>query len=148
LELAGQDAKAFAVQRDADERERALRSLGVQEGGSIPPQLRAQIRQLEEDQKRRATRSLRDGIDRILVDLMSLHRDVLLHQLGADLPQVNEAIAPRIAEAAGAGSAAASLAVLDAVGVARRRINGNVAPALALEAMLVSITRTRPAGGA
>jgi DNA polymerase-3 subunit delta' len=79
---------------------------------------------------------------------MSLHRDVLLHQLGADLPQVNEAIAPRIAEAAEAGSAAASLAVLDAVGVARRRIDGNVSPALALEAMLVSVTRTRPAGRA
>ena len=33
------------------------------------PPLRSQLKALEDDQKRRATRSLRDGIDRILVDL-------------------------------------------------------------------------------
>jgi DNA polymerase-3 subunit delta' len=31
---------------------------------------------LEDDQKRRATRSLRDGIDRVLTDLQSMFRDV------------------------------------------------------------------------
>ena len=60
----------------------ALRSLGIEPGGTVPPALRAQLKALEEDQKRRATRSLRDGIDRILVDLLSLYRDILLLQLG------------------------------------------------------------------
>ena len=53
--------------------------------------LRAQIRQLEEEQKRRATRAQRDVLDRSLVDLLSLYRDVLVVQLGADVDLVNTA---------------------------------------------------------
>ena len=83
LDLATEDAKSITVERDAEEREHALRSLGIEAGGTIPPALRSQLKAMEEDQKRRATRSLRDGIDRILVDLLSLYRDVLLIQLGA-----------------------------------------------------------------
>ena len=77
---------------DAEERDSALRSLGIEPGGTVPPALRSQLKALEEDQKRRATRSLRDGIDRILVDLLSLYRDILLLQLGVDQEPVNLAI--------------------------------------------------------
>lgn len=139
LELAGEDASALTEQRDAAEREDALRSLGVEPGGTVPPALRAQLKQLEDDQKRRATRSLRDALDRILVDLLSLYRDVLLRQLGLPAAQlVNTELAPRIDEAAARGESRGSLDVLDALVLARRRIAGNVAPALALEAALVS----------
>jgi DNA polymerase-3 subunit delta' len=72
LELSKADATALTDQRDAQERESALRSLGIAPGGTIPPALRAQLKAMEEDQKRRATRGLRDGIDRIMVDLLSL----------------------------------------------------------------------------
>ncbi|MGN6502207.1 MAG: DNA polymerase III subunit delta', partial [Pseudolysinimonas sp.] len=60
LALATDDAKAFTDEHDAEERDRALRSLGIEPGGAVPPALRAQLKALEEDQKRRATRSLRD----------------------------------------------------------------------------------------
>src|SRR5690606_7984490 len=89
LDVAADDAKAITAERDAEERDAAMRSLGLEPGATVPPALRAQLRQLEEDQKRRATRSLRDGIDRILVDLLSLYRDVLMLQLGARLDLVN-----------------------------------------------------------
>ena len=141
LELAGQDAKAITEERDAQERESALRSLGIAPGGTIPPALRSQLKTLEEDQKRRATRSLRDGIDRIMVDLQSLFRDVLLLQLGAETEPVNLSIITELRGAAGTLRPEQTLAVMDAIALARRRIEGNVAPALALEAMLVSITR-------
>ncbi|MHB1172690.1 MAG: DNA polymerase III subunit delta' [Lacisediminihabitans sp.] len=142
LELAGDDAKAITEERDAEEREAALRSLGVEPGGTVPPALRAQLKSLEEDQKRRATRSLRDGIDRILVDLLSLYRDVLLQQLGAPLEPINLSIYAQLVTASSATTPAATLATLDAIAAARRRIDGNVAPALALEAMLISAART------
>lgn len=145
LELAGADAKAITEERDAEEREATLRSLGIAPGGTIPPALRSQLKSLEEDQKRRATRSLRDGIDRILVDLLSLYRDVLLMQLGSPLEPVNLSIHSRLVAAAEATSPAAILAVMDAIATARHRIDGNVSPALALEAMLVAVTRTRAA---
>ncbi|MEO7006286.1 MAG: DNA polymerase III subunit delta' [Terrimesophilobacter sp.] len=145
LELAGADAKAITQERDAEERDATLRSLGVAPGGTIPPALRGQLKSLEEDQKRRATRSLRDGIDRILVDLLSLYRDILLMQLGSPLEPINLSIHSRLASAAEATSPAAVLAVMDAIATARRRIAGNVSPALALEAMLVAVTRTHAA---
>jgi DNA polymerase-3 subunit delta' len=141
MQVAGDDAKAITEERDAEEREEALRSLGIEPGGTVPVGLRAQLKALEEDQKRRATRSLRDGLDRILVDLMSLYRDILLLQLGVGIEPVNLAIYSELTVASRAASPAQTLATLDAISVARQRIEGNVNPALALEAMLVSAIR-------
>jgi DNA polymerase III subunit delta' len=140
LDLAGDDAKAITEERDAEERESALRSLGIEPGGTIPPALRSQLKNLEEDQKRRATRSLRDGLDRILVDLLSLYRDILLVQLGATIEPINLSIQPDLVLASGRSTSAQTLATMDAIATARRRIDGNVSPALALEAMLISAT--------
>ncbi|GAA2058046.1 DNA polymerase III subunit delta' [Leifsonia soli] len=141
LEIAGADAKAITEERDAEEREHALRSLGIEPGGTIPPALRGQLRQLEEDQKRRATRSLRDGIDRILVDLLSLYRDVMMIQLGSASELVNRELRAELDALSAHTTPAATLAAMDAVATARERIDGNVAPALALEAMLTTILR-------
>jgi DNA polymerase-3 subunit delta' len=141
LQLAGDDAKAITEERDAEERESALRSLGVEPGGTIPPALRSQLKSLEEDQKRRATRSLRDGLDRIMVDLLSLYRDILLLQLGASSEPINLSIHAELLRASERSSPAETLATMDAIGTARQRIDGNVSPALALEAMLISAAR-------
>jgi DNA polymerase III subunit delta' len=141
VQVATDDAKAITEERDASEREGALRSLGIEAGGTIPPALRAQLKQLEEDQKRRATRSLRDGIDRILVDLLSLYRDILLVQLGVDEELINLAIEGDVRKAAATATAPQTLATMDAISTARARIASNVAPALSLEAMLVSAIR-------
>lgn len=147
LELAGEDGKAITEERDAQEREGALRSLGIQPGGTVPPALRSQLKNLEEDQKRRATRSLRDGLDRIMVDLLSLYRDILLLQLGArrataDDELINSSILPDLVTASRAATPEQTLATIDAITATRRRIEGNVGPALALEAMLISAART------
>jgi DNA polymerase-3 subunit delta' len=142
LELAGDDAKAITLEKDAEERASAMRSLGVEPGGTIPPALRAQLKNLDEDQKRRATRSLRDGLDRIMVDLLSLYRDILLMQLGATVELINLSIHSDLLSASERSSAAATLATMDAIATARRRIESNVSPALALEAMLISAAGT------
>ena len=141
LELAKADAEAITVEREAQERDAALRSLGIEPGGTIPAALRSQLKNLEEDQKRRATRSLRDGIDRIMVDLLSLYRDILLVQLGVGDELINLTIRDRLVAAAGASTAPETLETMDAIAIARRRIESNVAPALALEAMLVTARR-------
>jgi DNA polymerase-3 subunit delta' len=148
LQIAGDDAKAITELRDAEERAHALHSLGLAPGQAVPAALRPQLKALEDDQKRRATRSLRDGIDRILVDLASLYRDVLLVQLGADVELVNRELLPQVERAAASAGPARTLATLDAIQAARERIEGNVQPALALEAMLVSAIRTATERGA
>jgi DNA polymerase-3 subunit delta' len=141
LAIAGDDAKAITEERDAEEREGVLRSLGVEPGQSVPPALRSQLKALEDDQKRRATRSLRDGIDRILVDLSSLYRDVMMVQLGREASVINRELLAELRAAAVSSSPAATLATMDAIALARQRIESNVSPALALEAMLVSAIR-------
>ncbi|MCU1425709.1 MAG: polymerase subunit delta [Microbacteriaceae bacterium] len=142
LTLAGADASALTEERDAEERASALRSLGIEPGGTIPPALRAQLKNLEEDQKRREKRSLRDGIDRIMVDLLSLYRDILLLQLGVETELINLSIYGKLVAASEQSTAQQTLATMDAIATARKRIESNVTPALALEAMLISARRS------
>jgi len=136
--IATDDAKAVTDEQDADELEQTRRAMGISEGDVIPPTLRSQFRTLEEQQKRRATRSLRDGLDRILVDLMSVYRDVLRLQLGVSEDLTNLEFEAQLRQRAGATTAAENLAALDAVAQARTRISSNVAPLLTLEAMLIA----------
>ena len=147
VEVATEDAKAATTQRDAEERAVLMRSLGAEGAGTLPPAVRAQVRQLEENQKRRATRSLRDGLDRALVDLLSLYRDVLVTQLGtrsagadrSTVDLVNADLRVDVDRLAGNGTPEDTVRRMDAVGVARERIAANVAPLLAVEALMVEL---------
>lgn len=143
VEVATAEAKAATADRDAAERTALLRSLGAEDAQALPPPLRAQVRQLEEDQKRRATRAQRDVLDRALVDLLSLYRDVLVRQLGADVEPVNVAHVDVVARLAAEGDPEQTVRRMDAIGEARTRLEGNVAPLLAMEAMAVAL---RPQG--
>lgn len=138
IELAKADT--LASQQEQNDREKAeyFRQFGLSENDPIPPAYRAQFRTLTEDQKRRSTRSMRDGLDRILTDVMTLMRDVLLLGLGEDTGLINEGLRADLQRYADQVSPTRALANLDAITVARDRISANVSPLLALEAMLVS----------
>lgn len=143
VETAQAEAKAATEQRDAEERAALLHTLGAEGAATLPPTVRAQVRQLEEDQKRRATRAQRDVLDRAMVDLLSLYRDVLVVQLGADVDLVNVEEEPAVRRLAESTTAEQTLRRMDAVGQARTRLAGNVAPLLAVEAMAIAL---RPQG--
>ncbi|WP_421742342.1 DNA polymerase III subunit delta' [Cellulomonas sp.] len=143
VETAQADAKAATEQRDAEEKAELLRSMGAEGAATLPPTLRTQVRQLEEDQKRRATRAQRDVLDRAMVDLLSLYRDVLVVQLGAGVELVNVEHEASVRALAEASTSVQTLRRMDAVGQARTRLAGNVAPLLAVEAMAVAL---RPQG--
>ena len=135
-----QTVTAYA-ERDEAERAQALHQLGIEPGGTVPPALRRQLKELEDAQKQRAKRGMRDGVDRILVDLLSLYRDILMTQLGVGSELVNEAMRPTVLAAAAYLQRAAVIDVLDSIRTARERIEANVPPVLALEAMLVRAAR-------
>lgn len=141
LELAKKDADALTLEKDAGERADLLATLGIPEGGTIPAGLRSEIKQLEEAQKRRATRSLRDGIDRILVDLMSLYRDILTIQLGADAALVNQDLRLQLDEVALSSSAESTITKLEAMAQARVRISSNVRDLMVLESLAIALRR-------
>ena len=141
LELAKKDADALTQERDSQERSNLLATLGIPEGGTIPAALRTDIKQLEEAQKRRATRSLRDGIDRILVDLTSLYRDILTLQLDAKTELVNKDLLPQLEQAASQSTAQDSISKLEAITEARERVGANVRDLMVLESLAVYLRK-------
>jgi DNA polymerase-3 subunit delta' len=143
LELARKDAEALTTEKDNEEKSALLATLGIPEGGTVPPALRADIKALEEGQKRRATRSLRDGIDRILVDLMSLFRDVLIIQLSAATDLVNTELKNHIEQLAINSSASQTISRLEAISTARIRIGANVRDLMVLESVAVALKNTK-----
>ncbi len=146
VDVAKAEAAAATAERDAAERAELLRALGAADGETLPPRLRSQVKQLEDDQKRRATRRQRDVLDRAMVDLLSLYRDVLVLQLSADVDLVNgldPADLAVVRALAADSTPEQTVRRMDAIGVARERLEGNVAPLLAVEAMAVAL---RPQG--
>ncbi|WP_432491711.1 DNA polymerase III subunit delta' [Kineococcus gypseus] len=143
VDVAAEEAGASGAQRDAAERAELLRALGAEGAAALPPAVRAQVRQLEEDQKRRARRHQTDVLDRALVDLLGLLRDVLVVQLGAPVDLVNPDVAQDVHAMADACTPEETLRRADAVALARERLGQNVAPLLAVEALALSL---RPGG--
>ena len=139
LDLAKRDADALTNERDTQEREELLRVLGVDDSSKLPPYARADVKALEESQKRRATRSLRDGLDRILVDLLSLYRDMLTIQLETNSALVNQELRAQIEEIAKRSTAAQTLHKLEQIEIARNRIGANVKDQMVLEALAVNL---------
>ena len=143
LEIARKDAEAITNERDEDEKTELRRVMGIEAGGTIPPSMRMDFKNLEEAQKRRSTRSIRDGIDRILVDLLSLYRDVLTVQLATGSEPVNAELLPQIKELAANSTPDETIAKIEAISVARVRIDSNVRDLSALEALAVQL-RNKP----
>ncbi|GAA4522272.1 DNA polymerase III subunit delta' [Brachybacterium paraconglomeratum] len=138
VDRATAEAKEHADLVATEEKERFLHSAGIDDG-KVPPSLRSQMRQLEEDAKRRQTRLVRDVLDRYLLDAHSVLRDVLSRQLGTGSELVNIDVAPEIERTAEQVSGQITLGLLEAVQQARERISGNVPPLLAIEALLARI---------
>lgn len=143
IQAATDDAKTLTAERDQAERAALLRTVGIAEGQAVPPALRAQISALEDEQKKRATRSLRDGIDRVLTDLQSLFRDVVMLQYGRADDLINRELHAELIALAEAWPVERTLVVLDHVAETREALERNVAPTLALESLLVTVASGR-----
>lgn len=145
INLAKKDAEASAEEKNLAERSRLLIAYGIDDE-KIPANLRSEFRQLEENQKRRNTRALRDGIDRILTDTESLFRDVLSIQLGTEAELINTELQVEINQRAAETSAEDSVVLLEAISAARQRLESNVRDLLVMEALCTKlIVRSRVA---
>jgi DNA polymerase-3 subunit delta' len=144
VETAAEEAKASTAERDSVERERLIHSLGADATARTqPPHVRAQLTALEKDQKTRATRLQRDVLDRALVDVLSVFRDVLVLQAGDPVDLVNEEMRTDLSRLARDLTPEDVVQRMQAVGEARERIAANVAPLLAVEAMAVQLRANR-----
>jgi DNA polymerase-3 subunit delta' len=135
LGVAKRDAEALAKERDTAEKEHLMRAFGLALDERIPPNLRPQFKDLEENQKRRNTRALRDGIDRIFTDAESFFRDVISLQLQANAELTNEDLIDELNLRVYGTSVDDNIAVLDAITEARKRLASNVRDLLVLESL-------------
>jgi DNA polymerase-3 subunit delta' len=115
--------------------------MGVSEESKLNPSSRAQLRRLEEAQKRRATRSKRDGLDRILIDLMGLYRDVLSIQLGTGEPLINVDLVQEITKLANESSQSQSIHNIEEIEKVRKRLERNVNDSYLFDSLAVSFRR-------
>lgn len=142
--IADEESKASSSERDAAERQRLLETLGAEPAARTqPPHVRAQLTALEREQRARATRFARDMVDRALVDMLSIYRDALVLALGAGVALINQDHYAEVDRLSRAFTPEQLLLAMDAIGTARERIDANVAPLLALEAMTLSLRLPR-----
>jgi DNA polymerase III subunit delta' len=138
--IAEDESGAASAERDTAERQRLMETLGADPSARTqPPHIRSQISALEREQKARATRYSRDVLDRSLLDLLSIYRDALVLHTGAPVGLVNQDNLAAVQLLAQAMSPEQLLHAIDAIGTARERIDLNVNPLLALEAMALSL---------
>lgn len=138
LGFAKKDAESSSEEKNLQERSKLLAAYGIDDE-KIPANLRSEFRQLEENQKRRNTRALRDGIDRIFTDMESLFRDILSLQLGTNSPLINQELTEEIQLRANSTSAENSIGVLEAISTARSRIDANVRDLVVLESLCTKL---------
>ena len=143
VQAATDDAKALTAERDEAERADLRRTLGVADGAALPPAVRSQVTALEDEQKRRATRSLRDGIDRVLTDLQSMYRDVVMLAFEREADMINRELESELRALAQTWGPRRALVVLDRIAETRRNLEQNVNPTLALESLLVTVASGR-----
>jgi DNA polymerase-3 subunit delta' len=139
VELSTAEATASAEERGSSDTARLRESLGLSADTPVPAPLPSQFKQLEELNTRRAWRGVNDSLDRALIDLTTFFRDVLALQLGTGSELVNEYLSHELGAYARQGTPEQTLARIDYIAEARRRITANVQPLLAMEAMLAGL---------
>jgi DNA polymerase-3 subunit delta' len=139
--VAAADAEAKATTEELDEGETAelRQALGENAQGRMPRGTAGALKDLEDRQKSRATRVKRDALDRALLDLASYYRDVLAVQLGASVDLVNADRGPEVRARAAAATPEETLRRLEAIMLCRERLEANVNPLLAVEAMALGL---------
>ena len=97
------------------------------------------VKELEKEQKSRSTRMVRDYLDRALLDLSTLYRDVLLVQSGSSDSLINEDLKSEISKLAANESPERTLKKIEAILKTRRNLAQNAAPLLLIEALMCEL---------
>ncbi|MEU9384591.1 DNA polymerase III subunit delta' [Streptomyces sp. NPDC048279] len=139
VDAAAEDAKQLAEETDGKETEELKAALGAAEGGRLPRGTAGVMKDLEDMQKRRRTRTQRDSLDVALTDLIGFYRDVLALQLGSRVAIANGDAEDALQRLARAGSPEATLRRIEAITACRDALDRNVAPLLAVEAMTMAL---------
>lgn len=142
VEAATQDAERATTELDAKEMAELQTALGFSGKGTKARHAQAAIRELEEEQKIRAKRLQRDALDSMLTELTGYYRDVMAAQTAPAVALVNADLSDQIGLLARRSRPEQTVHALDAILEARTALESNVAPLLAMEALMVGLARS------
>jgi DNA polymerase-3 subunit delta' len=142
VDFATEEAKATSESRDETEIEKLQEAYGkgatgrgMATGGSKA------VKELEKEQKFRATRMVRDSIDSALLDLATFYRDVMMVQSGSTEALINSDLSREVATYSATASASSSIKKLDAIMEARTHLAMNAAPLATCEALMCRLVK-------
>ncbi|MDT0546607.1 MULTISPECIES: DNA polymerase III subunit delta' [Streptomyces] len=141
VDAAAEDAKQVAEETDAKETEEMRAALGAAAGpgGRLPRGTAGAMKELQDRQKRRATRTQRDSLDLALTDLAGFYRDVLAIQFGSRTAIANTDVQDALERIAAGSKPERTLRRIEAIKACREALDRNVAPLLAVEAMTMAL---------
>ena len=138
VETAKAEAEEEAEKRD-DAELAALKEAWGQQGSKLTQGGSKVVKDLEKEQKSRTTRMVRDYLDRALLDIATLYRDILLIQANSLDSIINTDLISEITKISNSTTPEATLAKLEAIMSARTNLSHNAAPLLTIEALMVSL---------
>jgi DNA polymerase-3 subunit delta' len=132
------DALTDAEKKDEDEISKLKEAWGAK-GSKMASGGSKAVKELEKEQKSRSTRMVRDYLDRALLDLATLYRDVLLLQSNSTDSLINQDLLEQIKIMATLTNPAKTLAKIEAILKTRRNLAQNAAPLLLIEALMCEL---------
>jgi DNA polymerase-3 subunit delta' len=99
------------------------------------------VKDLEKEQKSRATRMVRDSIDGALLDIATFYRDVMMVQAGNNEAIINTDIADQITHYASTHPKQNTIDKMAAIMDARVNLAHNAAPLLTCEALMCRLAK-------
>jgi DNA polymerase-3 subunit delta' len=143
LSAATDDARAITDPLDEVEQADVMAQFGEATDTAMRSRVKrlatATLTELERRQKARRTRTVRDQVDRALIDLVGLYRDVLVVQLDGTVPLINEEMRPQVTQLAARSTQNDTGRRLQAISYGGQRLETNVTPLLALESLMVEL---------
>jgi DNA polymerase-3 subunit delta' len=142
IDLATEEANTASETRDEKEIEKLQEAYGKGANGrGMATGVAKAVKELEKEQKSRATRMVRDSIDGALLDLATFYRDVMMVQAGDAGLIINADMQTEVDGYASIISAHAAVQKMSAILEARNHLAMNAAPLVTCEALMCELAR-------
>jgi DNA polymerase-3 subunit delta' len=142
VDLATQEANQSTDERDEKEIEKLQEAYGKgATGRGMATGGAKAVKELEKEQKSRATRMVRDSIDGALLDIATFYRDVMMVQSGNADSMINTDTKDEIEKYAAIHSPDSTVVKIKALMSARTNLQHNAAPLVTCEALMCQLAR-------
>ena len=142
IDLATEEASTSSEIRDEKEIEKLQEAYGKgATGRGMATGAAKAVKELEKEQKSRATRMVRDSIDGALLDLATFYRDVMMVKSGNTEAMINTDMREQIETHAANSPTHSTINQINAIMDARENLARNSAPLVTCEALMCQLVR-------